>query len=159
MVRLNNKQTINYLHRSFTAVDGLWFLKVEDKYTFDEALKIDQEVWKVMPKIQARMLKSFGNLDNGIEALCDCLSTKLVLDGFKFKTVSLKNGFKIIIEECPWHNILVQSKRASLSGSIGELICSTEYSVWASEFNDDIHFELKGHICEGSESCILQFTH
>ena len=159
MVRLNNKQIINYLHRSFTAVDGLWFLKVEDKYTFDEALKIDQEVWKVMPKIQARMLKSFGNLEGGIEALCDCLTTKLVLDGFKFKTVSFGSGFKIIIEECPWHNILVQSKRASLSGSIGKLICSTEYSVWASEFNDDIHFELKEHICEGSESCILQFTH
>jgi len=94
MVRLNNKQIINYLHRSFTAVDGLWFLKVEDKYTFDEALKIDQEVWEVMPKIQARMLKSFGNLDDGMEALCDCLTTKLVLDGFKFKTVSLGNGFK-----------------------------------------------------------------
>jgi len=159
MVRLNNKQIINYLHRSFTAVDGLWFLKVEDEYTFDEALKIDKEVWKVMPKIQARMLKSFGNLEGGIEALCECLTTKLVLDGFKFKTVSLKNGFKIIIEECPWHNILVQSKRASLSGSIGELICSTEYSVWASEFNDGIRFELKNHICEGSKSCILQFTH
>ena len=157
-MRLSNQQMINYLHRSFTAVDGLWFLKVEDNYTFDEALNIDNEVWKVMPKIQARMLKSFGNLGDGIEALRDCLTTKLNIDGLKFETAPIENGFKVIIKDCPWHDMLAKSKRASLSGDIGKQICSTEYSVWAAEFNDNIHFELKDHICAGSKSCILEFA-
>jgi len=54
MLKLTDKQIVEYFKRSYTAVDGLWFMKVEEIYGFDTALDIDEEVWKVMPKIQAR---------------------------------------------------------------------------------------------------------
>jgi len=159
MIQLTPQQIAEYFHRSYTTVDGLWFMKVEGKYGFDAALDIDNEVWKVFPKIQARLLKSLGKTGDGIEALFECLSTKLTLEGFKFKAGKTGNrgGFKITINECPWHNLMIKSGRENLSGKVGTLVCNAEYSVWASEFGEDIRFELKDQICGGSQSCTIQF--
>jgi len=161
MIELNDKQIAEFCHRSYTAVDGLWFMKVEEKYGFDVALEIDNEVWKVLPKIQARMLKSIGKMENGMEALFECFTTKLTLDNFTFKTERTGNngGFRVIIDRCPWRDVMIKSGRENLSGKVGTRICNTEYSVWASEFDDNIRVELQGQICEGSELCILQFSH
>ena len=160
MIELTDKQIAEYFHRCYKTVDGLWFMKVEEKYGFEVALDIDVEVWKVMPKIQARKLKSFCNLDKGIDALLECFTTKLHLDGFIFNVEKFKDdkGFKIIITDCPWHNTMVKSGREHLSGKIGTRICNTEYSIWAKEFGDDIKFELESQICNGSQSCILKFN-
>lgn len=157
MIELTQKQIAEYFHRSYAAVDGLWFMKIEEKYGFDAALDIDNEVWKVFPKIQARLLKSMGKLGTGTDALFEALTTKLKLEGFEFKTEKTDRGFRIIIVECPWHNLMIKSKREALSGKVGTLICNTEYRAWASEFGEDIKFELKHQICTGSKSCILQF--
>jgi predicted ArsR family transcriptional regulator len=154
-MRLSNKQIAEYFHRSYTAVDGLWFIKVEEKYGFDVALEIDNEVWKILPKIQARMLKSMIK-EKGRDALFECLTTKLILEGFEFKAEKSDDGFKIIISKCPWYNLMLKSGREKLSERVGTLICNTEYSVWASEF-DDMHFELRTQICKNSEFCILSF--
>ena len=161
MIELNDKQIAEFCHRSYTAVDGLWFMKVEENYGFDKALEIDNEVWRVVPKIQARMLKSISKMENGMEALFKCFTTKLTLDGFTFKTEKTGNnsGFRVIIDRCPWHDLMIKSGRENLSGKMGALICNTEGSVWASEFDDNIRFELQGQICKGSEFCILQFSH
>ncbi len=159
MIELNSEQIAEYFKRSYTAVDGLWFMKLEEKYGFDAALEIDQEVWKAFPKIQARFLKSAGGLGNGIDALFECLATKLDLEGFKFRAEKSdsQEGFQISIIDCPWHNLMLKSGREKLSGEIGTLICNTEYSVWAAEFGDNIKFELKDQICKGLPNCILQF--
>jgi hypothetical protein len=160
MIELNSEQIIEYFKCSYTAVDGLWFVKLEEKYGFDTALEIDQEVWKAFPKIQARFLKSAGKLGNGMDALLECLATKLNLEGFKFRAEKSysQRGFQISISDCPWHNLMLKSGRDKLSGKIGTIICNTEYSIWASEFGDNIKFELKEQICKGSPSCILQFN-
>jgi len=161
MLKLSDKQIAEFYYRSYTSVDGLWFMKVEEKYGFDKALEIDSEVWKILPKIQARVVKSIGNMEDGMEALCECFTTKLNLDGFTFEAEKTENGsgFRVIIERCPWHDLMVKSGRKHLSGKVGALICNTEYSVWASEFGDKICFELQHQICKGSEVCVLQFSH
>ena len=161
MIELSDKQVSEFYHRSYTAVDGLWYMKVEEKYGSDAALEVDNKVWKVLPKIQARMLKSTGKIENGVEALFECLTAKLILEGFKFKTEKTENGsgFRVIIDSCPWYDLMVKSGRGHLSGKVGSRICNTEYSAWASEFNNGICFELQSQICKGSESCRLQFSH
>jgi hypothetical protein len=69
----------------YKSVDGLWFMKVEEKDGFNAALTVDNEVWKVMPKIQARMIKSFLVLGTWRVMRCSkgCKQS-LSLDGFKF---------------------------------------------------------------------------
>ena len=160
MIQLTEKQIAEFHHRCYAAVDGLWFMKVEQEYGFDSALEIDNEVWKVMPKIQARMLKSMGKMENGIEALCACFTTKLALDGFRFKTEKAEDGraFRVIISNCPWYDLIVKSNREHFSEKVGTRICNTEYSAWASEFGDNLHCEIQEQICKGSECCIIKFS-
>jgi hypothetical protein len=159
MLKLSDKQIAEYYKRSYTAVDGLWFMKVEEIYGFDTALDMDDEVWKVMPKIQARKLRSMKDVTDGLEALRECLTKKLTLDGFAFDTEQGDDGrlLKITLSDCPWHNIMIKSGREHLSGKVGTRICNTEYQVWASEFGDDIEFELKDQICSGQKCCGLVF--
>ena len=80
MIKLSDKDISSYFQRSYTAVDGLWFMKVEERDGFEETLDVDDEVWKIMAKIQARTLKSFSRLEHGVDALFECLTTKLSLE-------------------------------------------------------------------------------
>jgi hypothetical protein len=153
MGRLTNRQIIEFFHRSYKAADGLWFMKIEEKYGFHEALAIDKEVWKVMPKIQARMIKTML----GDVTILESLTAKLSLEGFKFKVEQNENGFQIQISDCPWHNLLVKSGREKYSEKVGTAICNVEYSVWASEFDEKTQFTLRTQKCKGSENCLLDF--
>jgi len=132
-------------------------MKVEEKIGFDSALDVDHEVWKVMPKIQARMIKSMLKLDNEADALFKGLTTKLELEDFKFKAEKNENGFRITITDCPWHNLMIKSGREKLSGIVGTTICGTEYPLWVSEFDGTMRFKLKSQKCKQSEYCILDF--
>ncbi len=156
MTELTDKQIAQYLHRSYTAVDGLWFMKVEEKYGFEDALEIDKAVWKILPKIQARTMKAMTNLCCGIDALRECFSKKLALDGLEFQIVNDAEGFRIFISRCPWHEAMMKSGRKHISEKVGSTICNTEYPVWASEFGE-INFELNAQICKGAERCVLRF--
>ncbi len=62
MFELNDKQIAEFFRRSYTAVDGLWFVKAEETCGFDAALDLDDEVWKIFPKVQARMLKDMTRM-------------------------------------------------------------------------------------------------
>mgnify|MGYP000340451510 CR=1 FL=1 len=158
MTKLTSKQVTDYFSRSYKAVDGLWFMKVEEKHGFDVALDLDNEVWKVMPKIQVRMIKSFLGLETGPDALFEAIVTKLELDGFTFSAEKTENGFKITITDCPWNNLMIKSGREHLAGAVGETICQTEYDVWVSELAQNMRFELKSQKCKDKPSCVLEFV-
>ena len=157
MLSLTPDQIADYLRKSYAAVDGLWFMKVEDAEGFDKALDIDEKVWLVMPKIQARKMKSFAGKDKGIDALQECFEAKLNLDGFEFTTIHQQTSFEIIILKCPWFDKLVQSKRTHLAGKIGNRICFAEYSGWAAEFGCTFRFSNEDKICTGCVNCGLKF--
>ncbi|HWQ18542.1 MAG TPA: DUF6125 family protein [Methanotrichaceae archaeon] len=156
MAKLTNEQAAQYFHRSYASADGLWFMKVEERRGFDEALEIDKEVWKVVPKIQARMLKSMLNTDTSPDALLECFSAKLDLEGFEFEARKDGDGIRICIAKCPWHGLMVKSGRGHLSEKVNGLICGTENAVWASEFGR-LKFERESRICKGDKECVLRF--
>jgi hypothetical protein len=157
MDSLTDRQVIEYFHRSYKAVDGLWFMKVEQKYGFNAALEIDKEIWKVMPKIQARMINSMLGKAEAQVTLLESLIAKLSLEGFKFKVEQYEKGFRILISDCPWHNLMVRSGREKISEIVGTTICNVEYSVWASEFDENMQFTLQTQKCKGSENCMIDF--
>jgi predicted ArsR family transcriptional regulator len=157
MIHLTDKQIVEFLRRSYTAIDGLWFMKMEEKYGFEAALEVDKEVWKVFPRIQARFLKSMSKMDKGIEALVECYTARLAMENFTFHTEKSSDGVKVIIEKCPWHEIMVKSGRRKLSGRIGDIICQTECETWAKEFGEDIRFVSEERICKGAAECIIKF--
>jgi hypothetical protein len=158
MSELDSRQIAEFFRRSYTAVDGIWFMKAEERYGFDAALDIDDEVWKVFPKVQARMLKDMTGMASGLEALRECFTAKLAIEGFQFDVEKRKDGFGVSISRCPWHDAMVKSGRDAFSGKVGARICGTEYSVWATEFGQRIRFQRKSEICTGAERCVLEFT-
>ena len=161
---LNSKQVKGYLQNSYAKVDGLWFLKIEERFGFEKALDIDLEVWKVMPKIQARYLKSVPEIKeiaDSFDIFFECLKTKMKLDNFMTKTTRSKQKKSVItvtVNNCPWHNLMIKSGRENLSEKIGSAICRNEYSIFASEFDKNIKFELGERICKGSACCKFVFT-
>jgi hypothetical protein len=156
-MELSESQIADYFRRSYTAADGLWFLKVEEKYGFQTALQIDEEVWKILPKIQARMIKDMAGLKSGIDDLFLGMSIRLQLEGFSFKGEREEGGFSILVSRCPWHDLMIRSGREHLSGQVGEFICQVENSAWATEFGD-IGFQRTSQICRGDAICRLRFT-
>jgi hypothetical protein len=157
MAKLKNQQILEYFSRSYKAVDGLWFMKVEEKFGFDNALELDDQVWKIMSKIQARMIKSFLELKNGPNSLLMALIKKFELEGFQFESKRIRSGFKIIIYDCPWYNLMVKSGREQLAKKVGNTICNTEYRVWISELAKGMRFELETQKCEKSDHCTFNF--
>lgn len=159
MSQPTSDRVIDYWHRNYRTVDGLWFVKIEERYGFDTALEIDNDVWTVMAKIQARAVKSMLGGDRGLKDLSEAVRVKLELEGYEFASHMGNDGsFRIAITCCPWHDIMVRSNREHLSGRVGTLICGTEYRVWAAEFGGDISFELGDQICEGCDSCVIEFS-
>ena len=156
---MNEDEASAYFRRSYGALDGLWFMKVEERFGFEVALDIDREVWEVMPKIQARMLKAMTGEESGLTALLECLTTKLHWEGYLYDSGVSDDGKRLDlkIRECPWHRLLVTSGREGLAARVGPRICGTEYGMWASEFGGGIRFSLESTICQGAPRCLLRF--
>jgi hypothetical protein len=169
MTRLTDEQKTEYFRRSYTSVDGLWFMKVEEKLGFDESLRLDEAVWKVLPKIQARALKGMMHLPGGLAGLEQALSARLALEGFEFEIEPQEDGLAVIVKRCPWHDMMIKSGRGKLSERVSDLICRVENSVWASEFSEldegegrdgkgwRIEFQREERICRGEGRCVLRF--
>jgi hypothetical protein len=51
--------------RGMWTVDGLYFLEIEEKQTAEAATEVDQNVWRVMGKIEARRLKEALAIKDG----------------------------------------------------------------------------------------------
>jgi hypothetical protein len=165
---LTDEQRTEYFRRSYTAVDGLWFMKAEEKLGFEGALQLDEAVWKVLPKIQARTLKGMMHLAGGLGGLEEALSARLTLEGFDYEMETREDGFAVIVKRCPWHDIMEKSGRGKLSERVSDLICRVENSVWANEFSGgngeagdgegiEIGFERERRICRGEGRCVLRF--
>jgi predicted ArsR family transcriptional regulator len=131
-------------------------MKAEERYGFDAALELDEAVWRILPKIQARMIKSMMNLEGGLEGLQQALSNRMAMEDFEFETKKEGKSMQIIISKCPWHNLMLKSGREHLSERVSDLICHVENSVWASEFGK-ITFKREERICRGDRICMMRF--
>jgi hypothetical protein len=161
MKELTDAQKVEYFRKSYTSVDGLWFLKVEDLRGFEEALEIDRQVWSIFPKIQARTLRSMLGAERGVESLARCIAAKHSIEGFEFEAEVGGDGIlRLVVSKCPWHELMAKSGRMALSERVGSVICNSEYSTWAAEFSDEdtrIDFCLLSQICKGDRVCTFAF--
>ncbi len=157
---MEQKIMIEYLKRSYFALDGLWFVMIEDEFSFDKALEIDEKVWQVLPKIQARKVKEMlGLKGNGLPDFLQAIKVKLEAEDYDYQENQLnEKHVQIVIRECPWYTILQRANREHLEPRIADTICATEFRVWLREFGEDLKFSIRPrhHTCESS--CILNFS-
>ena len=158
-----SEMIVEMLRRSYFAVDGLWFVMLEEEDGPERALKLDEQVWRVMPKIQARKARELMHAnDNTPGALARCMALKLAAEGHRYDVHFQNPGSaEIVITECPWRTALEQSGREHLGPDIADRICATEIAVWAEEFSPDdgppIVAEMAKSICHGGDCCRYLF--
>lgn len=155
-----DKQRAEYLYRSYTAVDGLWFRMVEDDSSFEKALRLDEAVWRVMPKIQARKIKEMLGLGNGLDALKTALLAKFEMEGYVLAgpPEERRDGWLLAVRVCPWLEIMKRAERAHLAPTISSVICPAEMEVWAEEFGPGLSIAVSGGCCRGEEICAFALT-
>jgi len=156
MIELTEQQKRDYFRRSYQAVDGLWFMKAEERLGFEAALELDLAVWKVLPKIQARTIKAMAGLSEDMDGLYEGLAARLCLEGFDFSCEKTAEGIRVEIRGCPWQDLIAKSGRHHISDRVGDLICAAENAVWAEEFGA-VGFERESRICGGDAKCSLVF--
>lgn len=148
-----------YFKRCFLAVDGLWFMMLENTDSFEKALEVDRKVWEVLPKIQARKIKELFEMEDAEDAneqyLVKALEFKLAAEDFVSELHWEDSGIRIIIKECPWLALLRRSNREYLAEKISDAICMIEYSVFAGEFVDGLDFDVISRRCCGDQVCTL----
>ncbi|MFO7946891.1 MAG: DUF6125 family protein [Armatimonadota bacterium] len=148
----------HFLQRSYTAVDGLWFMMVEKACGYDRALQLDAEVWKVMPKIQARKARELLEIEgNSPDHLARCFALKFEAEGHTFEVDVSPEGVTFRVRECHWLQLLREADREHLADEIGRTICSTEGAVWAEEFDGEYDFNLRHRMCAGDDCCEYVF--
>lgn len=161
MRELTEKERQEYFHRSYTAVDGLWFMKIEEQLGFEAALKIDEAVWRILPKIQARTLKGMMGLESGLADLQAALSERLEMEGFKFEMRQKEDVLEVTVSRCPWNQIMIKCGRGHLSEQVSNVICWVENEAWANEFSGgdggEIGFVREARLCREEERCRLLF--
>jgi len=145
-----------YFKKCFLAVDGLWFMMLEEADSFDKALEMDRRVWEVLPKIQARKIKELFKLEGTTEEdLAKALEFKLGAEDFVSDLQCQDSSIKITIRRCPWLALLRKSNREHLAERIADAICTVEYGVFAEEFVEGLDLEIVSRRCSGDEVCTL----
>jgi hypothetical protein len=155
--QLTPEQIEDYLYCSYTRVDGLWFVLTEEQFGFEAALALDAAVWKVVPKIQARLLQKHLRLGQGLEDLSRALNAKLTLDRYQFTSSQTATELAITIASCPWHELILRSGREHLAERIGGVICGVELPVFAKEFNCSCPGAPEQRLCRSGQNCVFRF--
>lgn len=127
-----------FLHlRNLWAVDGLYFLGIEERLGTKAATEIDQKVWEVMGKIEARKLKEFFDLQGtDLTSMMTALQySSWALDLEDKEVIVEKNRAVIRNTQCR-----VQNTR--ISKGLAEFGCKPVrlgfLKAFAKEFNPDI---------------------
>lgn len=151
---------MEHLRRSYHAVDGLWFLQVEEALGFDRALALDARVWAALAKLQARKARELLNVtDHSLPELVRCFSLKLAADGFQFVTESSDSEACFRLDSCPWLALLRRAKREHLAARIADVMCRCEGEAWAREFGEEYVFSAPSlACCDGGDRCEWVFA-
>jgi hypothetical protein len=151
---------VEFLRRSYHAVDGLWFLQAEEALGFDRALELDGRVWAVLAKLQARKARELLQVTgHSLPELVRCFSLKLTADDFQFETQVSETEACFLLHHCPWRALLQRAGREHLAARIAEVMCRCEGEAWAREFGDTYIFTAPTlACCEGGARCAWVFS-
>ena len=156
----DDKAIIEFLRKSYFAADGLWFVRIEAEHSFEEAMRLDEQVWETLPKIQARKARELLRIEGGTLAdLALGLWLKFAAEGYDHRVVErTPDILRINISECPWLRILEKAGRTSKAAELCDRICTRDFSTWAAQFSPGINFSLERKLSEGPPACELLFT-
>lgn len=138
-----------FMHiRNLWAVDGLYFLGIEERFGTEGATEIDIKVWDVMGKIEARRLKeTLGIHENDIAAVIAALSASSWALDLEDREIELDKDRAII------RNTNCRTQKTRLKKGLDEFPCRMVrwgyLKAFAQEFNEGI--AVKCNVCPPGE--------
>ena len=138
-----------FMHiRNLWAVDGLYFLGIEERFGTQGATEIDTKVWDIMGKIEARRLKeTLGIEDNDIPAMIDALSSSSWALDLEDREIELEGDRAVI------RNTNCRTQKTRLKKGLKEFPCRAVrwgyLKTFAREFDEDIVVEC--NVCPPGE--------
>lgn len=147
--------------RNLWAVDGLYFLGIEERFGAALATEIDASVWAVMGKIEARKLKEFlGITGTDIPSMMNALQYSSWALDLEDKEIIIQKDYATI------RNITCRVQNTRKNKGLGEFGCKPVrlgfLKAFAKEFNPDIVVNCK--ICPPDSHpqnlwCLWEFTY
>jgi hypothetical protein len=134
-----------FMHlRNMWAVDGLYYLFIEEEYGTEVATEIDRRVWEVMGKIEARKIKELFDIKgNNISDLMKALSYSGWSMDLEDKKMEEKDNVGII------RNVKCRVQNTRLKKGLSEFGCKPVrfgfLKAFAYEINKNI--EVKCNVC------------
>jgi len=134
-----------FMHlRNLWAVDGLYFLGIEEDFSTEAATEIDRRVWEVMGKIEARKLKEFfGITGNDIGSMMKALQYSSWALDLEDKEVVVEKDHAVI------RNVKCRVQNTRTTKGLSEFGCKPVrfgfLKAFAKEFNPEI--EVKCNVC------------
>ena len=143
-----------FMHlRNMWAVDGLYYLGIEEDFDTNAATEIDRKVWEIMGKIEARKLKKFLELEgNDIATMMNALRYSGWTLDLEDKEIFVEKNRAVL------RNVKCRVQNTRLKKGLIEFGCKPVrwgfLKAFAQEFNPDI--EVKCNVCPPDEhSCDL----
>jgi len=132
-----------FLHlRDMWAVDGLYYLGIEEKYGTEAATEIDRRVWEIMGKIEARRLKELlGIKGDDIPSMMKALQYSGWALDLEDKEIIVENDRGVI------RNVKCRVQNTRLQKGLEEFGCKPVrwgfLKSFAKEFNPNIEVDCK----------------
>ena len=134
-----------FMHlRDMWAVDGFYYLFIEEKYGTEVATEIDRKVWEVMGKIEARKIKQLFQIEkNDISTVMKALSYSGWSMDLEDKEIVIEKDRAIL------RNVRCRVQNTRLKNGLDEFGCKPVrfgfLKSFVKEFNQDI--EVKCNVC------------
>ena len=120
MAQFNSEELQPYFEfmlNQFRKMDGFWFLGVENSYSYDAAIKLNEKVWHRMGKIMTREIKErFSIEEKGLKALAKVFRYYpwAIISGYEIDTKD--EEIIVTVPHCP-------SQEGRLKKGLGEYNC------------------------------------
>jgi len=161
-VELNPGQRIELMRGAYNAMDGLWFMAVEERFGNDAARELDGRVWKNWGGVLAGRLSKNISLPGGrLDSLRAALGFWLGLEGYDFELgLPASEGedgcvLELNVTGCPWWDVMCRSGRSEA------VDCSVIDRGFLEGFANRFLPECRVQICEsrpnGDERCRMIF--
>jgi hypothetical protein len=128
---------IEFMLNQLRKEDGFWFLGVENTFSYDAAIKMNEEVWNTMGRITAREIKEkFSIEEKGLKGLARVFRyfPWAMITGYEIET----NDEEIIISvpHCP-------SQEGRLKKGLGEYDCKNMHFLLFTSLSREVDGNIK----------------
>ncbi len=143
---------------ALTAIDGLWFMAVEKKLGFEQALELDLEVWNGYGLIMLKRLLRMLNIKLDEEEPPDLATVSFLLetlcrvDGTECSWEIIGENTSLFrVHRCSWWDNLCRAGRENLVPC--EMIDNTIFANWLKAVDPSIALEITSSFPRGDQFC------